>query len=161
MSSATMDWEEGSEAVMTSNIVLEFPSSYEWLNLVDLVCCELTCETGNFSKDDLNDISISVIEACTNALEHGNRSNPELNVRVVFRRHPDHLEVEVSDFGNGFDFEEFLRHIPDPSDIEHQRGRGIYIMKEMMDSLEFKKLPDRGMKVILRKMINGSGKTGD
>ena len=62
-----MDWEEGSEAVMTSNIVLEFPSSYEWLNLVDLVCCELTCETGNFSKDDLNDISISVIEACTNA----------------------------------------------------------------------------------------------
>ncbi len=161
MSLAALDREEESEEAMTSNIVLEFPSSYEWLNLVDLVCCELTCETGNFSKDDLNDISISVIEACTNALEHGNRSNPELNVRVVFRRHPDHLEVEVSDFGEGFDFEDYLRHIPDPSDIEHQRGRGIFIMKEMMDSLEFEKLPERGMKVILRKMTNGSGKTKD
>jgi len=153
-------WEEGSLTVMTSRIVLEFPSSYEWLNMVDLICCELTCESHLFSKNELNDISISVIEACTNALEHGNKSDPELTVRVVFTRHPELLKIEVSDSGEGFDFEDYLKHIPDPSDIEHQRGRGIYIMKEMMDSLDFEKLPDRGMKVILRKRINGSAKTG-
>ncbi len=146
---------------MIQRIVLEFPSSYKWLNMVDLICCELTCETGHFSSDDLNNISISVIEACTNALEHGNKNNPELNVRVVFLRHPDYLSVEVSDSGEGFDFNDYLQHIPDPSDIQHQRGRGIYIMKEMMNSLAFEKLPGRGMKVTLTKMINGSGSSGE
>ncbi len=125
--------------------------------MVDLICCELTCESSLFSKNELNDISISVIEACTNALEHGNNSDPDLTVRVVFTRHSEYLEVEVYDSGKGFDFEGYLQHIPDPSDIEHQRGRGIYIMQEMMDSLKFEKLPEKGMKVTLRKMINGSG----
>ena len=49
-------------------IALEFPSSYQWLNMIDLVCGEVTSEMG-FSKNALNEISISVIEACTNALE--------------------------------------------------------------------------------------------
>lgn len=140
---------------MGESITMKFPSSYQWLNMVDLVCGEVTSEMG-FSHSALNEISISVIEACTNALEHGNKSNTELDVRVVFHREPDRFIIEVFDYGEGFDFKEYLQHIPDPSNIHKQRGRGIFIMKEMMDGLLFEKLPDRGMKVTLSKMVDGT-----
>lgn len=135
-------------------IVLEFPSSYDWLNMIDLVCGEVTSGMG-FSREALNQISISVIEACTNALEHGNQCRLDCNVRAVFRRLEDRLVVEVNDCGDGFDFEDYLRHIPDPSDIHKKRGRGIFIMKEMMDSLTYERITDEGIKVILEKMVDG------
>jgi len=141
---------------MGDNITLTFPSSYQWLNMIDLVCGEVTAEMG-FSHDALNEISISVIEACTNALEHGNGSDTNLEVRVVFRREPGRLMVEVFDCGKGFDYKNYMNNIPDPSDIQNQRGRGIYIMCQMMDSLSFEKLPDGGMKVALLKKIDDTG----
>lgn len=137
---------------MAESIMVEFPSSYEWLNMVDLVCGEITSEMG-FSQDALNEISISVIEACTNALEHGNKCDSDLMVRAVFTREPGRITIEVFDDGDGFDYEGFLQHIPDPSNIHNPRGRGIYIMKTMMDHLTFEKIPDRGMKVMLRKLV--------
>ncbi len=139
---------------MADTIVLEFPSSYKWLNMIDLVCGEVSSEMG-FGREALNAISICVIEACTNALEHGNKCCPEREVRAVFKRRPDRMVIEVIDCGRGFDFKEYLKHIPDPSDIHNQRGRGIYIMKQMMDSIAFEKLPGRGMKITLEKMIDG------
>jgi len=140
--------------------VLEFPSSYKWLNMIDLMCTEITAGM-DFSKDALNEISISVIEACTNALEHGNRCCSECDVRAVFIRLKDRIVVEVTDCGEGFDFTDYLLHIPDPSDIHKKRGRGIFIMKAMMDSLSYVKCETGGMKVILEKMTDGGGEKGD
>ena len=140
--------------------VLEFPSSYKWLNMLDLMCAEIT--TGmDFSPDALNEISISVIEACTNALEHGNKCCPDCDVKAVFRRKADRLVIEVTDCGQGFDFTDYLLHIPDPSDIHKKRGRGIFIMKAMMDSLSYEKVEKGGMKVILEKMTDGGGEEDD
>lgn len=151
--------EEGEQADMANKILIEFPSEYRYLNLIDLVCGEIVGEM-DFDADAVNEISISVIEACTNALEHGNKCCPDENVRAVFTRQPDRLVIEVQDCGDGFDFTDYLRHIPDPSDIHKQRGRGIYIMKHMMDALSFEMLPDRGIKVKLEKML-GNGSSGN
>ena len=54
----------------------------------------------------------------------------------------------------GFDYEDYLRNIPDPSNIHKLRGRGIYIMNTMMDGLSFKMLPGGGMKVRLEKLVS-------
>ena len=140
---------------MTERIVLEFPSDYTYLNMVDLMCGEIMADM-NFTREAKNEISISVIEACTNALEHGNQCCPEKNVRTAFEKLPDRLLVEVFDYGQGFDFKEYLQHIPDPSDIHKLRGRGIFIMNSMMDVLSFEMLPDGGMKVLLEKMIQNN-----
>lgn len=139
--------------------VLEFPSSYKWLNMIDLMCTEIMAGM-DFSRDALNEISISVIEACTNALEHGNKCCPDCDVRVVFRRQEDRIVIEVADCGEGFDFADYLQHIPDPSDIHKKRGRGIFIMKAMMDTLKYEIVEKGGMKVILEKMTDGSGEGG-
>ena len=135
-------------------ITIEFPSKYEYLNVIDIVCGEISGDMG-IKSDVANKIAISVIEACTNALEHGNKSAPEKNVRMVIKRDPDKIAIEVYDWGKGFDYKEYLEHIPDPSNIHHLRGRGIYIMKEMMDNLSFEQIKDRGVKVTLEKRLPG------
>lgn len=144
----------------SESIIVEFPSIYKHLNLVDLICGEISYEMG-FDDKTANEISISVIEAATNALEHGNRCCPEESVRVVFNMLKDRLAVEVYDHGEGFDFKGYMRHLPDPADIQKLRGRGIFIMKAMMDALAFEMLPDRGMKVTIEKVLQKGGGRGD
>ena len=70
-----------------------------------------------------NEIAISVIEAVTNAIEHGNRECPDENVRIVFHCKDDRLCVEVEDCGKGFDYECYLKNIPDPTNLQHLPGK--------------------------------------
>ena len=137
---------------MAGSVVLEFPSEYRFLNLVDLVCGEVVEELCTGCQV-ANEVAISVIEAVTNAIEHGNHARPDRNVRVAFSCESDRLCVEVVDCGTGFDYECYLRNIPDPGDIKNLRGRGIFIMKNMMDSLDFEVVPGKGMKVKLEKIL--------
>lgn len=138
---------------MSERIVVEFPSVYRYLNLIDLICGEIMSDM-NFTREARNEISISVIEACTNALEHGNECCPEKYVRAAFEKLPDRLLIEVYDHGRGFAYEEYLQNIPDPSNIHQLRGRGIFIMNTMMDELSFEMLPEGGMKVKLEKLVS-------
>ena len=144
---------------MAGMIVIEFPSDYKFLNIVDLVTAEVL-QTLCFDHKASNEVGISVIEACTNAIEHGNRQSAAENVRIEYRCNEDRLTIEVCDKGTGFDFKNYLEHIPDPANIDHLRGRGIYIMKNMMDSLEFEMVPGQGMKVRLIKRLRKEG-SGD
>ncbi len=137
---------------MAGRVVIEFPSEYKFLNIVDLVCSEIV-ENLCVEQKASNEIAISVIEAVTNAIDHGNCSCPDENVRIVFTCKDDRFCVEVEDCGKGFDYKCYLKNIPDPSDIKHLRGRGIFIMKNMMDSLDFEMVPGRGMKVKLEKLL--------
>jgi serine/threonine-protein kinase RsbW len=138
---------------MSDRFVIEFPSDYKYLNLVDVLCGEIMADM-NFTREAQNEISISVIEACTNALEHGNECCPEKSVRAAFEKLPDRLVIEVFDHGSGFDHKEYMQHIPDPSNIHKLRGRGIFIMNAMMDGLSFEMLPKGGMMVKLEKLVS-------
>jgi serine/threonine-protein kinase RsbW len=138
---------------MSESVVVEFPSVYRYLNMIDLICGEIMADM-NFSREARNEVSISVIEACTNALEHGNKCCPEKSVRVTFEKLPDRLIIEIFDHGSGFEYEEYLKNIPDPSNIHKLRGRGIYIMNTMMDDLSYEMFPEGGMKVKLEKLVS-------
>jgi len=137
---------------MAGTVVIEFPSDYKFLNIVDLVTAEVV-QNLCLNHQAANEVGISVIEACTNAIEHGNKECPDENVRIVYNCTGDRLVIEVCDRGKGFDFRGYLEHIPDPANIQHLRGRGIYIMKNMMDGLEFEVVPGEGMKVKLMKRV--------
>lgn len=78
-----------------------------------------------------SEILLAVGEAAGNAYRHGrkNGSRSEIRVRCEFDR-PD-FEIEVADDGPGFDLGEVAdRGTPDPF---AQGGRGLFLMKELMD----------------------------
>ncbi len=87
---------------------------------------------------------LCVVEAVTNAIEHAYHCELGHQVRVVLNLHPDRAEIEVRDQGNPMDSSLLqeagyakLDLIPDDVELLSVRGRGLSIMKEMMDAVSY------------------------
>jgi serine/threonine-protein kinase RsbW len=104
-------------------------------------------------------LSTSLIEAGTNAIQHG--ASPEgPPVRVVMRRDGDRLVLDVRDHGRGFDLknvEPTVSAATTPDHLFDSRGRGIFIMRSLMDEVNFSRANDNGTQVtlVLRRKANG------
>jgi serine/threonine-protein kinase RsbW len=114
---------------------LVLPSELETLDRIDQATLRCAKRAG-FNEDLSNEVAIAVIEAVTNAVVHGNRLAGDKNVRVRYEWHPGAMTVSVHDEGAGFD----LSRVPDPTQPGFCMlcsGRGIYIMRQVMDSVAF------------------------
>lgn len=107
-------------------------------SLIDKVC-----DTKNFSEDNYGNVLIAVTEAVNNAIEHGNLKDESKVIEINCKMSDSSLLFSVKDQGKGFDFND----LPDPTDpenIEKPNGRGIFLMKNLADRVEFF---DEGSKV--------------
>lgn len=117
---------------MNSRVELRLPSRMEYLGVPDVLLAEVGGELG-CGKRSLEELGTAIIEACTNAMEHGNHLAEDLFIEIWFDLGEDLIEVTVLDQGPGFDHQGWK-----PSeDVMRQRGRGILIMREFTDHLEF------------------------
>jgi serine/threonine-protein kinase RsbW len=117
-------------------ISVRIPSRLELLGLLDRVADSL-CERLDFDEDARSRITMSVIEAGTNAIQHGHGRDATKPVDVEFNVLPDSLEIVVHDSGVGFDLKSVNGNVTSPDHLLDVRGRGIYIMRECMDKVEF------------------------
>jgi serine/threonine-protein kinase RsbW len=117
-----------------NRIHLTLPSRLELLGVVDKIADGIT-EFLEFEDVDRDAVAISVIEACTNAIQHGHRSDADRLVEVVFTIDHDALTITVRDHGKGF--KPVAPEEMTPPDLLATRGRGIYIMRSMMDEVRF------------------------
>ncbi|MCL4820434.1 MAG: ATP-binding protein [Vicinamibacteria bacterium] len=89
------------------------------------------------SDDQRDDLAVALSEALSNAAVHGNRLRTDAVVRVVIRVEPGHCAViEIADEGPGFD----VAHVHDPTDPDRllaTGGRGVFMMKRLVDRLEY------------------------
>jgi len=85
------------------------------------------------------DTEIALREALANAIVHGNHESPRKRVYVACRCTTDgEVTITVEDEGQGFDSET----VPDPTAPENRLltcGRGIYLMKTLMDEVRFER----------------------
>jgi serine/threonine-protein kinase RsbW len=95
-----------------------------------------------------SDVEIALREALANAIIHGNRENPRKLVFVRCRCSPDQISIAVKDEGRGFDFNK-VADPTIPENIESPHGRGIYLMKALMDEVRFE---ENGVIVQMRKI---------
>lgn len=82
-------------------------------------------------------------EAVTNAVTHGNKSDPEKHITVEFLAFPDRAELAVTDEGEGFSRDE----IEDPLEGENltrTHGRGLFLIEEMADDVAYE---DEGRRI--------------
>ena len=88
------------------------------------------------SPDVYGNILISLTEAVTNAITHGNKEDESKTVCVELKKEPDHIRFMVSDEGHGFDY----NTIPDPTATENLLkigGRGVFLMRALSDNMLF------------------------
>lgn len=106
-----------------------------FLGVPDSVIQEVGSELP-FEQNELDELSTSVIEACTNAIEHGNGLQEERTARIVLEFTPERFEVTVWDHGEGFDpGDRDLSKMP--QDLMQERGRGLYMMSTFCDEMIF------------------------
>lgn len=82
-------------------------------------------------------ILISLTEAVNNAVQHGNRNDVTKVVCVRSEKNQEVLHCEISDEGPGFD----PATLPDPTDpenLEKPGGRGVFLMRQLSDRIQFK-----------------------
>ncbi len=104
--------------------------------------------TLGFSRGDTEDFQTAVTEAVTNAVRHGSPNGPEGQFHVLGRRtSAGALHVEVTDSGLGLPPDHLLPAMPEP---EATGGRGLPLMQELADTVEFRPVP-RGLCVVLVK----------
>jgi serine/threonine-protein kinase RsbW len=139
------------------HMILNIPSDFRYLGAVDAAIQDLAREF-SFSPDAINDVSTALVEACSNAIEHGNHFSKDKRVVVTLRFNGGSFVATVKDEGTGFDFTKALcdESSPDPMS---ERGRGILIMRAFTDQLTFR-CEDGGLTVELTK-LRGSGGTAD
>lgn len=102
-------------------------------HILDLV------EPARLSDDERDSLAVALAEALSNAAVHGNKLRAGANVRVGVAVTPGECcAVEVADSGPGFD----SGGIHDPTDPDHLMatgGRGVFLMKRLVDAIEYNK----------------------
>ncbi len=88
-------------------------------------------------------VDMAVREAVTNAMVHGNQEDETKSVEVISSCLENAVEIAVSDQGEGFD----PASVPDPTDpanILKTSGRGIFLIRNFMDEVEWLARPEGG-----------------
>lgn len=102
-------------------------------------------------------IPLACDEAITNAIIHGNASDPAKRVSIQIYISASRIKVRVKDQGPGFD----VGGVEDPtegSNLLRPSGRGVYLMRSIMDTVEYK---DGGRVLELEKTNTGNnGRAG-
>ena len=117
-------------------ISMRMPSRLELLGILDRVA-DSVCERMEFDDDARARVSMSVVEAGTNAIQHAHGRDASKPVDIEFHVLPDALEIIVRDLGKGFDLTKINGNVTSPDHLLNLRGRGIFIMRECMDAVEY------------------------
>ncbi|MFT7298921.1 MAG: serine/threonine-protein kinase RsbW [Sphingobacteriales bacterium] len=122
----------GSKELFTLQLQSKLESITELENLI-----ENLKERFAIGEEYFGNIMIALSEAVINAINHGNKLNPNKKVYINLEVNDGRQFIfTVADEGDGFDYE----NIPDPTlpeNIENPSGRGVFIMKNLADQFIF------------------------
>jgi serine/threonine-protein kinase RsbW len=104
-------------------------------------------ETLGIDAETIGDIELAMTEACTNVLDHAN-GDEAYEVTAGVKGHA--CVIEVIDKGASFDGS--ATGMAD-ADRNAESGRGIQLMRALMDRLEFQSRPTQGTVVHLEKRL--------
>ena len=129
---------------MTGEIELSTPVRVDYVQLVRAVVGSLAATNSELSTARIADLRLVVSEALTNAIRAQEKNSISERLSVLCKLTDSAIEVEVRDNATGFDVD-LIRDLPpteSPERLQHERGLGLSIMREMSDGLEIKSGPD-------------------
>jgi serine/threonine-protein kinase RsbW len=137
--------------IVRKNNQIEIPSTLDYLPKVDEFV-ERKLKKLGIERDQIVDIAISVTEAVTNAVVHGNKNDLGKRVKISLKADSSCVEVTVEDEGVGFDPGSVQSPIEEKNLLK-EAGRGIFILKSLMDKVEFFCESTKGSKVKMIKFL--------
>jgi serine/threonine-protein kinase RsbW len=110
----------------------------------EVACIEQTvslvtrhCLSGSAANDNLRfRLQVALAEALANAVVCGNQQDPAKSVQVEAELCTDHIMVQVTDEGGGFDPEQVPEPVH-PAHIAEPCGRGLFLIRKLVDDVHF------------------------
>jgi len=88
------------------------------------------------AEDERDSLAIAITEVGNNAIIHGNKRDPDKKVHLTIHASAAGVEVVVRDEGTGFSPENLSNPL-DPENLLRESGRGVFIMRSLMDEVKF------------------------
>jgi serine/threonine-protein kinase RsbW len=124
-------------------IRLTIPAKPEYITLGRLALTGIArLRDEPFPQEVLGDLKLALTEACTNSVRHAYPGR-EGTVEIFYELHADHLVVEVSDRGEGFEPPARLRGALEEDELS-EGGLGIAIIEALADEFEITERPEGG-----------------
>ena len=124
--------------LQTNHVSLTLDSVLTSVETVEETAEKFALRAG-FDEDTSSQIAMVSREATVNAVLHGNKQDPEKYVTANFELTDHQLKIQIADQGPGLDPDS----VPDPlapENIMRPCGRGIFLMKAIMDEVHFRQL---------------------
>jgi len=124
-------------AKWTARMVIELPSTERDLTEAER---RFTKFIAKLQLEPLTQFTLQVAfhEALANAVEHGNKADPSKCVVAECMANDRMMRIEVVDEGEGFNPQAVIDSASDPF---HDRGRGLFLIRSLMDEVTYN---DRG-----------------
>ncbi|HEX2961963.1 MAG: ATP-binding protein [Ignavibacteria bacterium] len=105
-----------------------------------------------FTEETIDKIALAVDEACTNVIKHAYKYSPEGDIIVNININHNKMTVSITDHGTNFD----PSLVPEPDVKKYYRqhkigGLGIYLMRKLMDEVNFSSVAGSKNQVVLVK----------
>ena len=106
------------------------------------------------SSSTIDNIILAVDEACTNIIKHAYKLSPQGEIIIRIDYDEQKFTVTIIDYGKSFE----PNRIPLPDLQKYYRehrvgGLGMYLMKSLMDNVEYTTVPGKYNQVLLSKNI--------
>lgn len=137
-----------SDMSLEVNLTLCLPTDELSVPVVRHICSYALGEVG-VVESCLADITLALTEACTNVLDHATSSGEAYTVHLGIDEH--RCTIRVKDAGHGFDFE--ARTTQPRVDLTAESGRGLELIRSLVDRVKFTSVPDEGTIVHLEKEL--------
>lgn len=86
---------------------------------------------------------LALAEAFTNAVRHAHKNQPsEVSIDIKVTILDDSLEIRIWDYGEPFDLEKKLNEMPSNEENDTGGGRGLKLMKSLVDRLSYTRQED-------------------
>jgi serine/threonine-protein kinase RsbW len=123
------------------NIEIIVPNQTRYLSMIGKIGENLARELDRYKGDRealAHHLNVVLTEGVVNAIKHANAADPNKDIKIHISASGKEICIKVYDSGLGFD----LTGVPEPcfeTDQLGEKGRGIFIIRSLMDSVEYKR----------------------
>jgi serine/threonine-protein kinase RsbW len=115
---------------------LEIPSDVQQIETVVARVTEQCAALDLGPRQLALNVPVALTEALSNAIIRGNHEDPDKHVRVRTLVDTRRVVLEVRDEGEGFDFDRCLIDPTTPEQLGREDGRGLFLMRRLVDRVE-------------------------
>jgi serine/threonine-protein kinase RsbW len=115
---------------------VEIPSDVRYIDSVVELATRKCRELHLPPKKCSFNVRVALAEAISNAILRGNGDAQHKHVRVRAVVSDDAVVFDVVDEGPGFDLGAERPDPTSPENLDHEDGRGLFLMKRLMDNVE-------------------------